>query len=94
MYRGTRFRLTAPSDATYILDTCQFLVSVFILANRRDVFLQIVFFFLMLTDDVTCLQSTRDNTEIYKHTNTTEKRSMLSLRHEVTEIQSREKKDK
>ena len=42
----------------------------------------------MLTDDVTCLQSTRDNTEIYKHTNTTEGRSMLSLRHEVTETQS------
>lgn len=47
---GTRFRLTAPSDVTYILDTCQFLVSVFILANRRDVLLQIVVFFHMLTD--------------------------------------------
>jgi hypothetical protein len=50
----------------------------------------------MLTGDVTCLQSTRDDTEIYKHTNTTEKRSMLSLRHEVTETQKegREKKER
>jgi hypothetical protein len=42
----------------------------------------------MLTDDATRLQSPRDNTEIYKHTNTTEERSMFSLRHEVTETQS------
>jgi len=51
-------------------------------------------FFQMLTDDVTCLQSTRDNIEIYKHINTTAERSMLSLRHEVTETQSSVEKRK
>jgi len=48
----------------------------------------------MLTDSVTCLKSTRDNKEIYKNTNTTEERSMLSLRHEVTETQSSVEKSK
>jgi len=94
MSLSSRFRLTAPYYATYILDTCKFLVSVFILANRRDVLLQIVGFFQMLTDSVTCLKSTRDNKEIYKNTNTTEERSMLSLRHEVTETQSSVEKSK
>jgi hypothetical protein len=93
MSRGTRLHLTAPSDATYILDTCQFPVSVFILANRRDVLLQIVVFFRCWQTMLLAFKA-HAITLKYINTNTTEERSMLSLRHGVTETQSNVEKRK